>query len=288
MPNPITIPSEPHLTALEPITGFFHKADRGSSASIAANGNHLLEPSESKAIVRRYQSSICSEQIEDSTSSARSRTEKIARPKSVVTSLEDPKIATDPVPDHTRGALDRDFHELARAWDDLVHAIGQVVHTLAVTCCCCAPKRKSGTSMGLGVEDPNIYSSMCATQYATPTIVTQCAPSFRFPEQYDRARDATISRPGYFYEPRPLSVAPPLHSGAIDPIHGRADQEMNNMRSTYGKQKITLQGGVPIRPLPNPEEATYVASYEVDELLDLWTNLNQESRTPPLSIVGHD
>ncbi|RHZ66000.1 uncharacterized protein CDV56_109477 [Aspergillus thermomutatus] len=206
LPNCITIPSEPQLSAGEPTE------DKEAPASIAANANHL-DPSS----VRRHQGSICSEQIEDTNDGARSQTEKRVRPESLATSSEDPTRATEPVQDHARTGLDGESPELARAWDDLVHAIDQLGHALAVTCCCCRAKRKSETAF---LPPPSIVPPQYCDYYRT----------------HESLESWTGSTP---------------RSAASSSIHREA--------------------------LPNLEEATYAASDEVDELLDLWTNLNQES-----------
>jgi hypothetical protein len=141
-------------------------------------------------------------------------------------------------------------------------------------------------------------SSGFVEQHDTSEILELCADSSMFANRYDQARAATISGQvyfeaipslsssgqDYFHEPQPLSVRscmdptraiPPSLSGAMDSKHGRSDQEKDNMWNTYGNRNVALQGEVSIGALPNPDEAPYVAPYQVDELLDLWTNLNR-------------
>ncbi|KAF7136891.1 hypothetical protein CNMCM5793_006506 [Aspergillus hiratsukae] len=249
LPDSNRIPSEMQLSAGEPTTKCLDEEDKDAPALIAANTKppictHDLDSAadsgEVETTIRRHSRSIRSEQIHHMADSGGAQTGKRVRSESIATSLKDCTIATGPVQDHARTGLDGESPELARAWDDLVHAIDQLVHALAVACCCCCAKRKNKTAMVPTVV-PASYSSM---EFDVERIWG------RSPE----LSDASIPSAGNSHERQ--SSSPPLRpvprSGASDSIH--------------------------LGALPNQEEVMYVAaSYEVDELLDLWTNLNQES-----------
>ncbi|KAF7133824.1 hypothetical protein CNMCM5793_005236 [Aspergillus hiratsukae] len=245
------IPSETQLSAGEPATECLDKEDQKAPASIAANAkppicNHDLDSAadsgESKITIRRHSCSIRSEQIDNTADSGGSQTEKRVRAGSLATSLEDPTIATEQAQDHARTGRDGESLELSRAWDDLVHAIDQLVLTLAVTCCCCCAKPKSQTAISPSPHGQNQYP---VAHYDTR--------HYHYPPQYI-VRDRESLEEART-RPKPRSAA----SGSI------------HLGALASQQSAMYM-------VPCPDEGMYlVAWYEVDELLDLWTNLNQDS-----------